>query len=458
MANKLTPEQLQMLLANMRSLKESRTEIAEDNTGKKKLKNIPLKNKKLEDAIYSYIQNKQDNYSGPSINKYDEGAHNPNVAAERAIQAYKENSDLAKTMGSFTPSGDSKIGAIGAETVANMTPMGSGQLLAAKRLASIFNNPKDNEYVNESKGTFDNALGAFNLLGDLGMIGGTLKTSGVIPKSSTILSKYAKILNEKANNKFTPYETVSEEVNAAIPKEIAAQPKTLAEASKALASGESIAKTAEGASNAGRFNLERTAAKTKRDIINKSIQDGGFNINTRGSSTGNLFDINIKSPTGKISANRNKDGTYRVSFEDQNAFNAGKSMLKLKGQLAGKTIYETKSFSPDSYTNILKLKSKLPFEEAGYIPLNSSNKNINFLDDLILKNEGEWTASAGFKSEEAAKEGARRMDEYMAKLGENGKSKIVNNNGKFEVHVPNYKINIPERISGKTIEVLKNKK
>lgn len=218
MANKLTPEQIKILLANMLSLKESKTEIAKDNTGKKKLKNIPLKNKKLEDAIYSYIQNKQDTYTGPSIGRYNEGAHNPNVEAEKTIQTYKENSDLAKTMGSFTPSGDSKIGAIGAETVANMTPMGSGQLLAAKRLASIFNNPKDNEYINESKGTFDNTLGAFNLLGDLGMIGGTLKSTGNIPKSSTILSKYANYLKNKNTNKFGAYEIVSEGINENNPK------------------------------------------------------------------------------------------------------------------------------------------------------------------------------------------------------------------------------------------------
>ena len=227
--------------------------------------------------------------------------------------------------------------------------------------------------------------------------------------------------------------------------------------SELLSAGGGIAKEAEGASSAGRFNLERTTPKAKRDIINNTVQDGKFNISTRGSSTGNLFDVNVKSPTGKISASRNPDGTYGLSFEDENAFNAGKSMLKLKDQLAGKTIFETKSFSPDSYTNILKLKSKLPFEEAGYVPLNSSNKNINFLNDLILKNDAEWSASAGFKSEEAAKEGAKRMDEYIAKLGENGKSKVVNNNGKFEVHVPNYKINIPERVNEKTVDLLKNK-
>ena len=243
MANKLTPEQLQMLLANMPSLKEGKTQIAEDNTGKKKLKSIPLKNKKLEEAIFNYIQNKQDKYTGPSINRYDEGAHNEYANKQKAIQEYNENSDLAKTMGSFTPSGDSKIGAIGAETVANMMPMGSGQLLAAKRLSSIFTNPNDNFYVGKDKGSVENTLGAINLLGDLGMIGSTLKASGVVPKSSKILSKYANILNEKANNKFTPYETVSEEVNSTTPKEIAAQPKVLTEAPKVLTPGEKIIET-----------------------------------------------------------------------------------------------------------------------------------------------------------------------------------------------------------------------
>jgi hypothetical protein len=34
------------------------------------------------------------------------------------------------------------------------------------------------------------------------------------------------------------------------------------------------------------------------------------------------------------------------------------------------------------------------------------------------------------------------MDDYMLKLGETTKSKVVNNNGKFEVHVPNYKIKV----------------
>ena len=91
MANKLTPEQLQMLLANMPSLKEGKTQIAEDNTGKKKLKSIPLKNKKLEEAIFNYIQNKQDKYTGPSINRYDEGAHNEYANKQKAIQEYNEN-------------------------------------------------------------------------------------------------------------------------------------------------------------------------------------------------------------------------------------------------------------------------------------------------------------------------------------------------------------------------------
>jgi hypothetical protein len=229
--------------------------------------------------------------------------------------------------------------------------------------------------------------------------------------------------------------------------------------SELLSAGEGIAKESENASNAGRFNLERTTEKSKKDILKQYAEEGNFKVSTRGSSSGKIFNVGVESPTGKVSASLNPDGTYGLAFEDENAFNAGKSMLKLKDKLAGKTIYETKSFSPDSYTNILKLKSKLPYEEAGYIPLNSQNKNVNFLNDLILENKGgEYNPSAIFKSEKDAIEGAKRMDEYMAKLGEKSKSKVVNNNGRFEVHVPNYKIKVPERVNENTIKVLKSKK
>lgn len=192
-----------------------------------------------------------------------------------------------------------------------------------------------------------------------------------------------------------------------------------------------------------RINLER-GVKNKSNIIKENIQEGSFRISSRKTPSKGLVNVNVKSPTGSIQATRNPDGSYGLSFEDANPFNAGKSMLKLKDQLAGKTIHETKSFSTDSYANVLNLKKKLPFEEAGFVPLNSSNKANNFLDDLVTKNSKEWSASANFKSEEAAIEGAKRMDDYMLKLGETTKSKVVNNNGKFEVHVPNYKIKVPE--------------
>ena len=206
-----------------------------------------------------------------------------------------------------------------------------------------------------------------------------------------------------------------------------------------------------------RSNLERVGVKTKSNVIKENIQEGSFKINLRSTPSKGLVNANIKSPTGTIQANRNPDGSYGLSFEDANPFNAGKSMLKLKEQLAGKTIYETKSFSTDSYTNILKLKKKLPFEETGFVPLNSSNKVNNFLDDLVTKNSKEWSASAKFKSEEAAIEGAKRMDDYMLKLGETTKSKVVNNNGKFEVHVPNYKIKVPE-INNTSKELIESEK
>ena len=193
-----------------------------------------------------------------------------------------------------------------------------------------------------------------------------------------------------------------------------------------------------------RINMERQGIKTKSNIIKENIQDGNFKISSKSTPSKGLVNVNIESPTGSIQATRNPDGSYGLSFKDNNPFNAGKSMLKLKDQLAGKTIHETKSFSTDSYANILNLKKKLPFEDAGFVPLNSSNKANNFLDDLFIKNTNEWSASAKFKSEEAAIEGSKRMDDYMLKLGQKTKSKVVNNNGKFEVHVPNYKIKVPK--------------
>ena len=133
-------------------------------------------------------------------------------------------------------------------------------------------------------------------------------------------------------------------------------------------------------------------------------------------------------------------------MKNVNPFNAGKSMLKMKELLAGQTIHELKSFSPDSYTNILKLKQKLPFKETGLIPLNSDAVHNTFLDDLIVKDPEYRTFRAEFKSQEAVIEGAKRMDAYFKKIGEEkAKSKIImNSDGKFELHVPNYKITIPK--------------
>ena len=185
-----------------------------------------------------------------------------------------------------------------------------------------------------------------------------------------------------------------------------------------------VPKELSGSSNASslleRINLERQGVKTKSNVIKENIQDGNFKITSRSTPNKGLVNVNIESPTGSIQATRNPDGSYGLSFEDANPFNAGKSMLKLKDQLAGKTIHETKSFSTDSYANILKLKKKLPFEEAGFLPLNSSNKINNFLDDLVIKNNNEWSASSKFKSEESAIEGAKRIDDYMLKLIANG--------------------------------------
>ena len=204
--------------------------------------------------------------------------------------------------------------------------------------------------------------------------------------------------------------------------------------------------------NTVRFDLERQIKKPKK-FIHETTQDGDFLTSVTKNKKNDILRAYIENESGKLSANKNNDGTFGFSIKNSNPFNAGKSMLKMKDVLAGETIHELKSFSPDSYTNILKLKKKLPFEETGFIPVNSDAQHNTFLDDLIIKNSEYTTRAAKFKSEEAATEGAKRMDEYLKKLGEETtKSKIVNNNGTFELHVPNYKITLPKQIINEPVE------
>jgi len=120
---------------------------------------------------------------------------------------------------------------------------------------------------------------------------------------------------------------------------------------------------------------------------------------------------------------------------------AGKAMLELNKHLPKKpTIFETSSMSTDSYTNLLKIGKNKDWKSSfeGFSALNDSNKNVNFLDDLLKwKNRG---ANAAFVSEKTAIEAQRRMNSYLNKLGYDESANILQRNGEWQMEIPNYRV------------------
>jgi hypothetical protein len=101
-------------------------------------------------------------------------------AAEIRRKQAQENSALAQTMGSFTPSGsNSAAGAIGAETFTNMNPLITGPIMSTSRLYGAGRSMVDpntyNPYFGSNKGVMGNILGGLNLAGDIGMLRTTLR-------------------------------------------------------------------------------------------------------------------------------------------------------------------------------------------------------------------------------------------------------------------------------------------
>lgn len=105
-------------------------------------------------------------------------------AAEIRRQEAMKNTELAQSFAGLTPSGDINAGVIGANTFANMTP-GIGIIPASARLANFINsqqfgNQRNNVYFSKNNNFGENALGALNFVGDIGMlgIGSPLKGAG----------------------------------------------------------------------------------------------------------------------------------------------------------------------------------------------------------------------------------------------------------------------------------------
>jgi hypothetical protein len=107
---------------------------------------------------------------------------------ERLRKEAQENSALAQTLGLFTPSGSNNAaGAIGAETFVNMAP-GIGIIPASARLATFVNSvgpnnsrKGENIYFSKDKSFGENALGALNFAGDVGMLNMHIPKSTPMP-------------------------------------------------------------------------------------------------------------------------------------------------------------------------------------------------------------------------------------------------------------------------------------
>lgn len=114
---------------------------------------------------------------------YAEQAAADEYKAEQERIKAQEGSDLAQTMGLFTPFGSNPgAGRIGAETFANMNPIGSGPILATQRLGSSALHPLNSPYYSPGMSTVEHVLGGLALLGDAGMV--DLGAAGAVGKTA----------------------------------------------------------------------------------------------------------------------------------------------------------------------------------------------------------------------------------------------------------------------------------
>ena len=192
--------------------------------------------------------------------------------------------------------------------------------------------------------------------------------------------------------------------------------------------------------NSHSVNLSR-AKRASKNIYKETLEEGNLIVNKRGGTPENPKTITVKTKSGAIQATQNPDGSYMFHNAVDSRIDAGKAMLKLNEHLPKRpTIFETSSMSTDSYTNLLKIGKSKDWKASfeGFSPLNDSNKNVNFLDDLLKwKNRG---ANATFSSEKNAIEAQRRMNAYLSKQGYDRSANIIQRHGEWQMEVPNYRV------------------
>ena len=118
----------------------------------------------------------------PTIKQgYKELPYEKRAREQKLREEAQQNSELAQTMGSFTPSGSNPAaGAIGAETFANMNPLLTGPIMSTSRLYGAGRSMVDpntyNPYFSSDKGVTGNIMGGLQLAGDVGMLHASTRT------------------------------------------------------------------------------------------------------------------------------------------------------------------------------------------------------------------------------------------------------------------------------------------
>lgn len=146
-------------------------------------RNIAAARKRDEEAALRRQMPKA-SFIGPADTRVSTQLIKKEQAEQRARKEAQQRSALAQTFGSFTPTGSSAAGAIGAETFVNLNPI-TGPAMSAGRLTqqALGENP-----YGFGESTFGNILGGVGILGDIfsaGMVPG-MRVSQNAPLSSQL--------------------------------------------------------------------------------------------------------------------------------------------------------------------------------------------------------------------------------------------------------------------------------
>jgi hypothetical protein len=137
---------------------------------------------KISDVLKAAQKREQEAFdTRPTIKQgHKELPYEKRAREQRLREQAQQNSELAQTMGLFTPSGsNTAAGAIGANDFVNINPLITGPIMSASRLygagRSMFDPNTYNPYFGSDKGVAGNIMGGLQLAGDIGMLHTSLR-------------------------------------------------------------------------------------------------------------------------------------------------------------------------------------------------------------------------------------------------------------------------------------------